>query len=497
MKNQKIYPIGYLLKILHISYTDLAKALYLDRTVVNKWALGKRTFNSKSKHYSKVVEYIININEDKNENSLEKFFERIYPDIQKSEMYIKECIDKFLGEPDIISNIGGSIINATDNVIHCSVPVYKTTFGRFAALLDLLDKIILSDSKYELILYDNEQYKWLTEDEYYKIQFKKTMINVLERGHEVTFISEVDYLSQYYQFGKIMEMFYYYSNFNEYYFISNNNAEIIYSYYMVKGEHVIMGNRLINDDLYTISLSDPYSIAACEARVRHHLKFCVIHNTIRNDNDRFQLISLIKKIERTNDISFVYTVGLSFITMSKKLLYDVLKSNKVYGEKRNQILSFIENHEKYVYDKPVSKPAFRKLCYFEDIEQMLVKDNWYLQDLSLLIGKKIFLNQRQIIQHIRDTADLLERKKNFSLGFLRDWDPFYRTKYTILCRKNQYCITCQGHLRMTREVSIINPIIDLFETEWQRNIPYDYKDNNIVSQRLRELIKNCEKNKYN
>lgn len=489
MKNQKLYPIGYLLKILHVSYTDIANALYLDRTVVNKWALGKRTFNSNSKHYSRVVNYLIQINEAKDENILEKLFDKIYPATTlKNEEYLRDCIHKFLDEPDIFCNTGGSIINTTENVIYCSVPVYKTTSGRFAALMALLNETISSDKKQEIFIYDSEQFNWLTEDNYYNVAFKNSMVNVLKNGHKVTFISEVDYLKRYYVFGSLMETFYPYTNFCEYYFASGETPHMIYSYYLLKGERVVLGNQLSTGELYTIALSDPYSVDSCEARLSHHLNRCVLHKCICNDRDRFQLINLIKVIGRTNDVSFIYAVGLSFVTMDSKLLSDVLQSNKIYGEKREQILDLNRNHQIFVYNKSALNPALRHVCYYDDVESMLTSEMWYLEALSLHIGKKIYLDRKQVIRHILATAELLEQSEIFSLGFLRDSETGYRSTHGILCRRNQYCISCHGQLRITREVSIVNATIDLMKNEWSQNIPSEYKDNHIVAKRLRELV---------
>lgn len=493
MNRKKIYPIGYLLKVLHISYTDLANALYLERTVVNKWALGKRSFNSRSKHYNKVVDYLIQVNLEKKEFALENFFERIYPNMPKSDTYLRDCINRFLGESEFVANVGGAIISTKENVIYCSVPVVQGSFGRFASLLDLLDKTLLTDKKYEISLYDNEQFKWLTSDEYYNIRFQETMIKVLEQGHSVTFISDIDYLKRHHEFSEVMDLFYPYPNFNEYFFFSGNNPEMFYSYYFVKGHRVVIGNRLSNDELYTITFSDPYSVDSCGMRLKNHLRGCVLHKMVKNDDERMELIDLIKKIERTGDTCFIFAIGLAFITMSQELLSDILQTNKIYGEKKEIILSLLQNHENYVYDKYVSETSFRQLCYYNDIEKMLKKDKWYLEDLSLHLGKKIYMNHSQIKRHIYDTADLLEKKKNYSLGFVRENNTNNRTQCSHLCRRNQYAITCRGQLRITREVSIINTISDIFENEWQNNIPLEYKDNVLVAGRLRELVKKYDK----
>ncbi len=484
--NVNTRPIGYLLKLMNISYTELAAAIYVERTVVNKWALGKRSFHSGSKHYEEVVDYIIQVNNNK--NILENFFENIYPNLPKGSTYTKDCINKFLSTYNIEPDVYSLIAEAKNSTVYCNIPIYNNTFGRFSALMQLLNDVKNSEKKQELVLYDNEQFEWISENENYTKNFFNQMIEVLQNGHHVTIILDVHYLESYYKFGLLICQLHLYKNLVEYFFISNKNPRIIYTCYLAKGKAIVMGNRMSNGELYTTVLRDPFSVSAAEEQVKNQLKSCTLYRMIQNDKERFKVFDIIRTLEKTNDLVYLYGSGLSYVTMSRELLSEVLKKNNVTGEKKEQILRLHDNHHALSFNKVSDEPKFRQMCYLENIQDNLLINDIHVNELSVLIGKRIIINKEMHIQHIKDTIRLLEFKGNFKIGLLRINDPYYGSKLSFLCRKNQYYLTCQNQLKITREVYIVNGVIELMDREWHHNLPLEYKDNMKVAQKLQQLL---------
>ncbi len=490
MLKENMRPIGHILKLLKISYTELASVIFVERTVVNKWALGKRSFNSSSKHYNNVVDYIIKVNENKNKKTLENFFNTIYPNISKTDSYVRDCLDRFLSSTDMPYNCYGLVNESKNNMFYYNVPIYGNTFGRFSALMQLLDNVIMSDKKEKIILYDNKQFEWIINNDNYSTYFYDKISQILKKEHNIIVISDVHYLEKYHRFSTLMQRFHVYKNLIQYFYISNRNPQMIYSHYLVKGKTIIIGTEMSNGELYTIVLSDIFSVSAAEERIKHQLKHCSLFTRIQNDKERFRVLDNICIAEKTDDLTYLYTPALSFITMSRDLLCKVLQRNKVIGEKKEQILKLHDNHYAISFCKTVTEPQFRQICYLENIKDILSQDEWCLEELSALIGKRITITNEIGIQHIKDTIDLLNKSSNFSIGFLRVRGSNYKNEYTCLCRNNQYLINCQIQSRITHEIYIVNEAIKLMDYEWHNHIPSDYKNNNEVTKKLKQLIEN-------
>ncbi|MEG0077538.1 hypothetical protein [Anaerorhabdus sp.] len=486
MRNKKIYPIGYLLKILGISYTELASALFIDRTVVNKWALGKRTFNTHSSRYEEVVKYLIDANSKNNE--LGVFFEHIYPNVPKDEKFLEECIKLFIERPDLIAETEGTILKSTDNVFHCTALVYRTVFGRFAAVTNLLEKCLLSTTKKSIFMYDNDDFLWLLDDYYYHY-FKDKMIEVLEKKHLVMFIMDENFLKTNSKLTELLDFFYSYDNFEKYYFRSNRNPKCMNSYYIVKDEKVVLGNKLTDGNLYTITLIDPFSIESWYENVKSHLQYCSINKKLKTEKERSELIDIVCQIINSSiESTYNYSVGLSFVTMGEELFTETLQKNKVFGEKKNMLMKLYRTRIESFNNMVSLRYLFRQISYLEDIKQQLQFEEFKLKELSLLAGKDIILSKDQIQQHLLDTIQLLRSNKGFSLGLLREANLQYRIDFNLMCTKNQYSVVFSKFIRFTREYEVVNDTVNLMETEWNDEIPFEYKDNLKVADILESLL---------
>ena len=171
---------------------------------------------------------------------------------------------------------------------------------------------------------------------------------------------------------------------------------------------------------------------------------------------------------------------------------DVLKSNRIYGNSRTEMIKLYDTYHEYTINKRVSNVTLKQLCYFEHIQNSVFKDEEYVERFSVFFGRKVILSKQQVIWHIKDTIRLLEENKNFSLGLLRENNPYFVNNTSYLCRKNQYFITCKNFFKFTREIEITNPVVFMMEKEWEKNIPFDYKNNQMVAEKLKSLIYDLE-----
>ncbi|MFV0552158.1 MAG: hypothetical protein ACK5L6_09615 [Anaerorhabdus sp.] len=379
MIKKELYPIGYLLKKLNISYTKLANHLHVDRTVVNKWALGNRNFDKASVHYNAVVNFLLSINKKNNNKTLENFFNKIYPTSSFTADYLKECIDKFLNTTDLISLNSGTVIEGTPNTYNFSASVYRGEFGRFNSFINLLNKLSALNNA-NLFLYDSDDFLWLSNNNYSTI-VKEHFINIL-KNNKITLILNSNYLQKNPKLSRFICSFYFSSNFQVYYFKNISTYIKLSSYYLIENECLVIGSTLANEDLYSILLEDPYSLDSYSVKNADFLRNSSKKHIVKNYNDVSNLIYITSETLIVNiDESYYYSHGITFLSMSENLLETILEENNISTERKKSI---IELHKRRRHHFFANSPFFRQICYLKDIVKMLAADYFYYEELSLL-----------------------------------------------------------------------------------------------------------------
>lgn len=477
-------PIAFLLKMLNISYTELANAISVERSVVNKWALGSRSFHSGSKHYEKVIDYVLKKNEEN--PKLEYFFDRIYPTQPKTDFYLQDSIDRFLSLPIIPGEFQNKLTEVNDQVLYYNIPVCGSTYSRFSALMQMLSGVSYSDEILEVILFDEEQFEWITENEYYSKCFKDQLVNILNKDHYVTIISDVHYLKRYSQFARLVPFLYPYKRFEEYFYMSNKNQTMNLSYYGVKGQMVLYGNKMPKGRHYTIVLRDEFSLEAFEEQIRIHLENCSLHFVVQNKKQLGTLFESIKEMEEGENPVYLCSPALSFMTMSRGLLLEVLKKYKIEEGRKNQILSLYDCYRWNMTQKK-GKDSFKHLCHYQYLKGVVEVEYYLVEDLSILLGEKILLSRDEVRAYIQDTIDILESDVNYGLGLIRFPRSKEEIEFGFICKKNKYFLALQEIIKCVQEPNLINEVFVILDEEWE-SIPFDYKDNFEVAKKLRMLI---------
>ena len=118
MTKQPVTPLAYLMDMLYIQGTQLAKAVHVDRTIISRWKNGRAELNMISQYFSDIVNAILDINKQQGIKTLERFFSSINnAEIQgRDELYeyvarwlVSKDFEKEFKEPDN----GNSLYNAS------------------------------------------------------------------------------------------------------------------------------------------------------------------------------------------------------------------------------------------------------------------------------------------------------------------------------------------------------------------------------------------------
>lgn len=482
-----ITPLACLLKVLNISYTELANVLGIDRSVVNKWALGTLTFRIKSKHYHKVIDYILEVNKRNGTMQLEKFFSTMYAVNPNGENYLLNCIQCFFSKSHEPINLQYESKMDLKDMIHYKTPSSTSIKGQFEMLMQMFNEVASSLERREIYLFDNEQFKWIIENGQYYTYFKEGLIELLNKGHQITMISDISNLERYIWFSKRNAFLYSYNNFTEYHYISNEELPINISYYAIKGHHTIHSRNFGQAKRYTIAFKDPLSQKAFATIFETYKAKSRMHLIAQSHSECETLFSKIHEEVKNQETIYLCSPALSFITMSRELLLEIMEQNQVKENKLKQTLAFYDLVRSVLKDNGTNKKV-RQLCHFQNLKSILEEEHYHYEALSLFAGKEIILTQALMKRHIEDTIYLLEQNENYEMGLLRFQYEKEEIEFNFFCKANHFFLACNKIFKCVQEPKLINEAVQILDKEWGL-IPEDYKANRAVVNKLRTLIK--------
>ncbi len=487
MLTNKTKAIGYLLEILNITATTLAKAIHIDRTGVSKWISGARPFGANSPHYEAVIAFIIDANKIQGQQTLEKFFSNIYPDMAQRHESLRTCIDKFLLQTDIPLNVYNLVAEAQGCAYYCNMPVYINASGREAAFGAILSLIEQSETQEELFLFDNEQFEWLTEDDDKLSAAIERLRQILEKGHIVNCISNSYYNDSYKKFSTYSYVLYSYKNFTEYHFTAMMNPKTTMTIYLLRDRATVMGYNLNKDtgEIYTSIMRDPYSVKSNEKLLRAMMQDCAKTHAAYSLDERIIIFDAMNRVHNINEVSYIFTPHLSFITMSEELLAEVLRINGVCGTIADMLMNLRKVHYESFYNKCLSAPI-RHFGHYNQIINIIQQERIYYEELSVIAGRDIYMGNSHIRRHLLDTSKVLLTSDNFSMA-LMTMSLSKHQDYSCKVKRNLYYTACQRIFKFIGEPNVVNTIVSIFDKEWNNNIPNEYKDNKCVAQKLIDI----------
>ncbi len=491
MLEKKTKALGYIMNILNITPTDLAKVLHIDRTNISKWVSGSRPFSSKSQHYSAVVEFILETNERQGQDILLKFFGNIYSSDIIDDGYLRRCIDKFLSSTEVPSSVFSITSQAKHSAYSCVAPVFTDADGRFAALMEMLSVAETVDIRESLILFDNKQFEWLSSNEMRFKAFTERMLLLLERGLDITVVFNSYTSDAFLNFLRSIYFFFSFKNFNEYHFTSTLDPNIVSTYYLLTNHMVVSGYHSKEiDQMYTIIMKDCYSVMYANLLINEIMNKC--HKAIfaNTDNLRYMIFDKIIQYEKFEEICYLYSPSLSLLSLSRELLEDILNCNNISGQIRTEFIK--------LYDETVSclkkdglAHQTRHLSFYQCIKDCIKQERIYYDELSVLLGREVYVTNNQFKRHLEDTANLLITCSNYSLGFIINSKPSFQNSYACKTKKNLYHVFCNRVLKYISEPNLVNTVAKIIENEWNENIPPKYKDRNEVANKLLQLSEAC------
>lgn len=491
-------PLKYIMDLLKISGKELADYIFVDRTLVSKWKNNARTFSPSVSYFENVVEYLLLVNKRQKANTLERFFERIYPYKEnKNCEWLSSCLCTWLIGNDIgqYKEQLNRDVNK-DYLYSASVDIYRGNIGKRNAVNSFFDYALSLDSEVEIFLSDMEDMSWLIENKQFFKIWQKKMGMILEKGHHITIIHNT---------GRNIESIfsiifnwlplYFKGNLSSYYHQNTNLNILTPSVYIIKNHLAIMSMNAgsNNKDRYTSVFKDPESVNQMEWIFENRLNFSTPLVELYEFSHRSieKLTNTIIKLGQKKEQAYLFTPVPVFTTMSNNTLSEVLHDNNISGDLKKQCLAVHDGIQKF-YLKDITKYFCRQFYDLDILYQMSDMDEFPYLELSEFALKPIIISNKQFKQHIMFLINLIKKYELFEVALLPLKKLKVPSNISIWVKSNCFVYSYpQFHgksLTLSSESMTINAFFRKLEKTWE-NVPLINKDKDWVIKQLSKIIK--------
>lgn len=464
MKKENERPIGYLLKLLNITQSELAAAIYVDRSLISKWVSGAQPFGKGSKYYPAVLDFLRREVDHCQQERLQHFLMTYFRD---QSVTTEEGLNRFLEETDIAVKKMEELCRETLNLQYVEAKISGDAKGRFQALISMLEQVLMrgNQKRQQLFLYDQEGFDWINGKKEWAAAFLDSVENILKQGHKLSMIFEANNKQSLKQcYMKKFFSYYQYNNFTEYYHCREFNENFSFSYYLWKDVEIIHSN-LIQDGVYTLTLKDRGSLMSAERNVQLHIQNSTANSVIQGNSELVRLLHHLRAGAINNDTVYWYTPGLSVLTMSEELLQEVLHDNKVQHEKIQIVREFIAVYKKQLSSSP---GEIRQFCLKEKIQNYIDQEKCSLTELNPFVGKTVYITGQQSKRHLKETLDFLKEQNKMKILFLKEEEIVLPADSGFVCKENHYFLLVYNKLRVIKEPAVFKNMLEILNHIWNK-----------------------------
>lgn len=490
MKHSIESNLGYIMKILGISGKELAQAVHVDVSLVSKWKKNKRKIISEAQYFNKLIHYIIQNNEnDILEKHLIEYGYEINNEVDLFESLSKFIISAKFKFPDNALKKTfplDSNVNAYDSVYR----VYKDNEGRRLATIQFFDQVLSNPEPTELYIVSQENMYWIIEDPNYTLLWLSKITQMLDKGNHIKMIHIVDRdVAQISNVVTLWAKLYTRKNIESYYYAKYTDRDFWMSLFIDKRKSAVVGIQTDIGEInkrYTAYYKDEFTVSMYYDLFEQFYKNS--KPLVQNYNSK-QLCSVLNKLytrKNTEGISLISKFP-SYVHFSESQLREILERNNVAQRIVDQIL---KHHQ--VFSK-AAEIKFQAIYALEEIERSIHQENYIIENLSCLSGKKIIIEKSDIVKLLMRIEEDSEKNK-FEVILINNLENIHESLIDLKVAQGNFVMT--NDLSASCQYSIVDESTTVasfkmaYDNIWNQ-IPRIQKDREYarkVIKKLREMI---------
>ena len=437
MSKNTLSPFGYILSILNISITDMAKTLYIDRTLISKWKTGARDIPPDSEYIHTIADYFLSKAKLKDPNLLTLLFAKKNMIKEKD---IKSCLVQFISTKTIPSP--KSLSAKSDNFLYkSSFDVYVGNGGKIQSISLLFDRMENLDRNCNLyIMEHNLQQQMFSEPAFRELLLTK-LLKLLQKGHTVILIHNTfnythDFDNFLYQYNKIK----FHKNFHEYTDPIPNHY-LLNSCYLLENYMCIKSNPFATDStpLYTAIFKDLFTIEKSLCEIQHIMEIATARFRPISSSQKHTLLRFMSQDSLMTDTTYFTNAIPTIATMPETVFTKLLTSNSLTEKEQNLAMKFYN-----MLRNNLSKSTAHHIHFKNDILEHAHNEEIMYYELANFLGKKITATQKDYLQHLKNTASMLTTLPDYSISLLDGNSIPSKSSLTYL-KKNMWCYQSSGN----------------------------------------------------
>lgn len=497
------YGLAYILNLLEISPTSLAKEINVDRSLISKWKNGSRKIDIHSTYLDKIIDYLITKNLKLGIKSLENLFSKVYDIENIEELHLVLYLKKFIVDNQIYESNNKIQIEMKTKNLNTEINTDSSIFpvnihsglnNRKKCILDFLEFSLNLNNNHKItLIYCNSFNQCMTDTNFNKI-WQKYISQLLSLNYKIDLI-----LSSYkdINFLILSPNIILNNNLNIFYYSYTFNEPIKFTIHILESQCAMFGYNINNDEnsvIYTSVYKDNISIdsySSIAENIKNSSKIIFIRkNTFEYLKNSYNLNHQLGKYLLSLETNiFYYNAIPSHLFMSDELFKSVLLNsvdsktmfdkNFLYFKKSKQHLIKILASNKIIYFCPIHSlkniSKMNKITYTSD---------------NLLIDTTLTLTNEHLKKHIHSTVEFLKQHKNFEICLVTE--SLFTNSLSIQClvKKNHFfCIFDQEKSStplISEDTSFVNTITDFIEKYFVYS-PHEMKSKTSVSNILLNL----------
>lgn len=491
MAKKPATPLAYLMDMLYIQGSQLARSIHVDRTIISRWKNGRVELSPKSPYFDEIVQAILEFNKEQGLHTLERFFSSLEPDVEtNTKKGLESCVSRWLVDKEFEAKYGEK--DSGNSLYTATYKIYKGISGKMDALNDMFETLRALPEGEILWGYDADSRIFRQKNN----DTKKIQKYFLEAEQNKTKLITMIYLNRPQQ--EVYQMFEYWLPI-----LLSTNAEAYYTYdvdrpfydyiFSIKGKQTLVGiNGKDGKDTYTAIYTDPMSQLQFDGFLERHLKTFqpltrnlgsrIVCNDYRREN--------MEAFYRNDADQYVIATSMSFLSSGRSIIEGILMDLCLSSEEEHRLVDYYDNCRVGMGQFLSKEKNTRIILSYDYIKNLSYRSLIEVPVFSALLKRKVEVAGKHIIRELITFLKLVKGDPKVQIALRPNTAPELIDNVNIWVKEGAAAYFHFDNDLSTRivteEFAAVNTFYAMVDKYWEQ-LPYDSKNQDWVYDQIGKL----------